>query len=92
MLANHFVRIALGTAFVLLVPFVAMQFSDEVDWDITDFIVIGTLLFGAGLLYELITRKVRTRNRRLIVGLVLVAIVLYLWTELAVGIFTTWGS
>ena len=51
------IRIALGTAFILLVPLVAMQFTDEVAWDLADFVVAGILLFGAGLAYELIATK-----------------------------------
>jgi len=63
-----------------------------VNWDVADFLIIGALLFGAGLSYELITRKVRSRNRRLMIGGGLLLAVLYLWAELAVGIFTHWGS
>ncbi|MGH8077936.1 MAG: hypothetical protein ACREPE_11510 [Lysobacter sp.] len=39
-------RIAIwGTAaLLLLLPLVAMQFTDEVDWDETDFIVIGAMI------------------------------------------------
>jgi len=90
--SSYLARIALATVLVLLVPLVAMQFSDDVNWDVADFLIIGALLFGAGLSYELITRKVRSRNRRLMVGGGLLLAVLYLWAELAVGIFTHWGS
>lgn len=51
------VRVALATAFVLLVPFVAMQFSDGVDWGVFDFVFAGLLLGGTGLLLELAARK-----------------------------------
>jgi hypothetical protein len=44
------VRIALGTAFILLLPLVAMQFTDEVDWGVADFVLAGALLGGTGLL------------------------------------------
>ena len=34
-----------GTAaFLLLLPLVAMQFTNEVNWDATDFAVFGTML------------------------------------------------
>jgi hypothetical protein len=51
------VRVALVTACVLLVPLVAMQFSDEVDWGVADFVLAGVLLGGTGLLLELAARK-----------------------------------
>jgi drug/metabolite transporter (DMT)-like permease len=44
------VRVALATAFILLLPLVAMQFTDEVDWGLADFILAGLLLGGTGLL------------------------------------------
>jgi hypothetical protein len=51
-------RVALATAFILLVPLVAMQFTDEVDWGLADFVVAGALLGGTGLLlHELASRK-----------------------------------
>jgi hypothetical protein len=51
------VRVALATACVLLVPLVAMQITDEVDWTLADFVLAGALLGGSGLLLELAARK-----------------------------------
>jgi hypothetical protein len=53
------VRVALVTAFVLLLPLVAMQITDEVDWGVADFVLAGVLLGGTGLLLELAVRKPR---------------------------------
>ena len=89
---NIFLRPVIITLTILLIPFIAMQLSDEMDWDETDFIVIGMLIFTAGLLYELVTKKVKDGRSRLIIGSVIAIAVLYLWAELAVGILTNWGS
>lgn len=70
-LKSHIVRIVLGTVGVLLMPLLAMQFTDEVNWSVADFITIGVLLFGTGLLCELITRKVRDKKSRLVLGILL---------------------
>lgn len=86
-----FVWIALATGAVLLVPLIAMQFTTEVNWDRTDFIVMGALLFGIASLFVLAARRV-PRKRRLLIGSVFVAVFLYVWAELAVGIFTNLGS
>jgi hypothetical protein len=51
------VRVALVTACALLVPLVAMQITDEVDWGVADFVLAGALLGGTGLLLELAARK-----------------------------------
>jgi hypothetical protein len=86
-----FMWIALATGLILLVPLVAMQFSSEVDWDLTDFITVGVLLFGVSSMFVLTARKV---NQKYWTGLgVLFALaIFYLWAELAVGIFTNLGS
>jgi hypothetical protein len=51
------VRVALVTACILLLPLVAMQFTDEVDWGVADFVLAGVLLGGTGLLLEAAARK-----------------------------------
>jgi hypothetical protein len=51
------VRVALATACILLVPLLAMQITDEVDWSPADFAFAGVLLGGTGLLLELAARK-----------------------------------
>lgn len=86
------VRTALIAVAILVVPLVAMLLTDEVNWGLMDFIVIGALLFGTGLTYELLVRRVRDKKRRLVIGAGVALVVLYLWAELAVGIFTNWGS
>ena len=57
----------------------------------SDFIVMGCLLFGMSSLYVLAARKL-PRERRLFVGVMFVAAFLYIWAELAVGIFTSLGN
>lgn len=88
---NSVFWIALGTALILLIPLVAMQFTGEVNWTPGDFIVAGALIFGTGLAFELITRRVGKRYR-IVVGVVLALAFMWLWVELAVGLFTDWGS
>lgn len=72
---------------LLLIPLVAMQFTNEVDWDIFDFVVMGFLLLGTATVCEIVLRLVkRIEYRILICGAVLLALFL-IWAELAVGIF-----
>ncbi|NQT62314.1 MAG: hypothetical protein HQ556_05085 [Candidatus Marinimicrobia bacterium] len=72
---------------VLLIPLVAMQFTDEVDWDLMDFIVAGALLTFAALAYELASRKLSNSKYRLAVGIAILAVLIIVWIELAVGLF-----
>jgi len=78
-------RIAIATALILLVPFVAMQFTDEVKWGAGDFVVAGALLFGAGLAFELVARKGGAAYRAA-VGVAVAAALLLVWMNLAVGL------
>ena len=66
-----------------------MQFTDEVNWTTTDFIIAGGLLFGAVLTSEIVMRKIKNINYK--VGLLdaILIIVILIWIELAVGIFGT---
>jgi len=75
-----------------MIPLVAMQFTDEVAWTLRDFVTAGALLLGAGLAYVLVTKNMSNTKHRVAVGIVVATALLYLWAELAVGIFTNWGS
>jgi hypothetical protein len=86
-----FIWIAVGTGCILLVPFVAMQFTTSVSWELSDFVVMGTLLLLISSLFVLVVRKVPGKYWLLWAALC-VATLLYVWAELAVGIFTQLGS
>lgn len=86
-LRNNIVRVALVTVLILLVPFIAMQFTDEVTWGLLDFAIAGVLLFGAGLMFELAARTTRNNTYRIAIAAALGLALLLTWAELAVGIF-----
>jgi hypothetical protein len=79
--------IVLTVAILLLIPFIAMQFTNEVNWSVSDFMVAGVLLLGTGLLCELVMRKVKNIKTRLAICGVILFALLIIWIELAVGIF-----
>ena len=86
MKAKNIIRIALVTTVILLVPLVAMQFTDEVQWDLTDFIIMGAILFGIGLAYELIAKRSNQAVYRFAFGVGLLGAFLLFWINGAVGI------
>jgi hypothetical protein len=86
---KRIMRIVLIALSISLVPLLAMQFSDEVKWDLADFVVVGALLIGTGLVYELVATRMRKPEHRVVLGIALAAALLLLWIELAVGIFGT---
>jgi hypothetical protein len=86
---KRLIIILLSAGALLLIPLLAMQFTNEVSWTLIDFVVAGILLFGTGLMIELVVRKVkRVRFRVAICAGILVALFL-IWAELAVGLFGT---
>lgn len=84
-LTGSITRIALATAFLLLIPLVAMQFTKEVTWALDDFIVAGILLFGSGLAYTLMARMGGNATYRVAAGVAVAAGLLLIWGNLAVG-------
>jgi hypothetical protein len=75
-----------GAALVLLLPLVAMQVTDEVNWTVADFVFAGALLFGIGITYEFALRKTGDTAYRFAVGVALAAAFILIWVTGAVGI------
>jgi peptidoglycan/LPS O-acetylase OafA/YrhL len=73
-------------ATLLLIPFVAMQFTTEVNWTAFDFIVMGLLLLGVGTAIEFILRKVKTKSQKIALVVAAIGVFLLIWVELAVGL------
>lgn len=78
--------LALITGFLLIVPLIAMQFTEEVVWTLSDFILAGTLLFGTGLSYKLATKNTGEIVYRIAIGFALFTGLFLIWVNLAVGI------
>ncbi len=72
---------------LLLIPLLAMQFTQEVQWSPRDFLVMGVLLLVVGILCELIFRKVEKASNRIFFCIGILLVFLLIWAELAVGIF-----
>ncbi len=87
MITNTFIRRILAAELLLLVPLIAMVFTDEVNWGAEDFLVISVLLVGVGIAYHMTAIGIKNNSRQVVIGLVLAAAILLIWAELAVGIF-----
>lgn len=79
-------RPLLAAAAVLAVPLVAMQFTDEVVWTLSDFVIMGALVVGTGVLFELALAKTESTAFRAAAGVALAAAFLLFWVNGAVGI------
>lgn len=90
MTANKRISIIIASiVIILLIPFTAMQFTDQVNWKLFDFIVAAGLLLGTGALIELAIRKIKKPEQRIALIIAILILLLLIWAELAVGIFGT---
>lgn len=86
---ERIIRSILVAELVLLLPLIAMFFTEEVDWKLPDFILVGILLAGIGVAYQLIVTGIKKNVKQTVLGFALAAAMLLIWVELAVGIFGT---
>jgi len=84
---KNIIRSVLAAELILLVPLIAMFFTEEVDWKVPDFIIVGVLLAGIGVAYQLVVSGIKNNSKLAAIGIVLAAAMLLIWAELAVGVF-----
>ena len=81
---KRLIGIVLTVALLLLIPLIA-----RFPWSPIDFVTAGVLLLGTGLMCELVLRKVKKFEYRIAICVALLAALVLIWIELAVGIFGT---
>lgn len=86
---KRIIIIVLVTAILLLIPYIAMQFTDEVNWTLMDFILAGVLLLSTGFMCVIAIKKIKKIKYRIITCVVLLLVFILIWAELAVGILGT---
>lgn len=87
----------MAVALLLMIPLILTLLGSGVDgvgwhWTFFDFIFMGTLLFGAGLVFELISKRMHNGTHRLALVIAVVTGVLLIWINAAVGIISTEDS
>ena len=74
-------------ALLLVIPFIGMQFTKEINWSSFDFLVAGILLFGTAFCVDMVL-KMEKKNAKRMFYIVIILLALFLfWAELALGIF-----
>lgn len=89
---KRLIGIVLTIALLLLIPLITMQFTDEVKWTLFDFVLMGAVLFGVGLAYELVARRSEKTVYRVAFGVGLAGAFLLFWVNGAVGIIGNEGQ
>lgn len=77
---------------LLMVPLIAMLYTNEVKWSVFDFIIMGTALMIVGVSYELIARRSKKILYRIAFGIGLLGALLLFWVNGAVGIIGNEGQ
>jgi len=75
--------------FILLIPLIGMMFTDEINWTLSDFIIMGFLLLIFGMGIHLISTRTKNLKFRILYIFIVSVLFLLIWAELAVGIFGT---
>ena len=73
------------------IPLVAMLLTNEVNWGFGDFVAWGALLAGASAAFLWSIGRL-PRKTWFAAGFAIAAIFIFIWAELAVGVFTSLGS
>lgn len=74
-----------GAGLMLLVPLVAMPFTEEVNWTISDFLFAAIILGSIGGAFEFSIRRSGDDAYRTGIVLALIALFLLVWSNAAVG-------
>ena len=75
--------------FLLLIPLIGMIFTDEINWSLFDFIIMGFLLIGLGFGIHFVSTRTKSLKVRIVYILIVCLVFMLIWAELAVGIFGT---
>lgn len=81
-----------GIGGLLLIPLIAMQFTEEVNWQVGDFLIMGSVLLGLGLLYEFIAQRSEKTVYKAAFAIGLLGAFLLFWVNGAVGIIGNEGQ
>jgi hypothetical protein len=83
--AKNFLRPALAAFIILLIPATAMQFTAEVNWSFSDFVIMGALIFCTGLAFEVVMTRRGNTAYRIAFGIAILLTLFLIWANLAVG-------
>jgi hypothetical protein len=75
-----------SAAVLLLLPLIAMQFTEQVDWSAADFLVFGAMLAITGFALESAVRMTPSGLARAGFAVAILTAFLVVWANLAVGI------
>ena len=85
---QRFIKIVLIAFSLLFIPFIAMQFTEQVDWSIGDFLIMACMLVVYSAAINFALYRLYGSKQSLVI-FVIGLLFFLLWAELAVGIFNS---
>ena len=85
------IGIVLAPASILLLPLLAMLFTDEMAWGVFDFVLAAVLLMGIGLVVALV-RNAGNLAYRAAVGIAILTALFLVWMVAALGVIGETGD
>lgn len=86
-MTNRLKALLIGSGGLLVVPFIASQFSDEVNWSGFDYLVMAILFGTTSVALDFILTKAKNKQSRWAWGIAVVLALVIVWVEIAVGVF-----
>ena len=82
-------RILVASSSLLIIPLFFTVISDEFNWSFFDFIIMGFMMIFVVILFELVSRVIKSGKRKKLLYGLIILLFLLLWAELGVGIFNS---
>ena len=71
-------------ALLLVIPFIGMQFTKEINWSGFDFLIAGILLFGTAFCVDMVLNMEKKNAKRMFYIVIILLALFLIWAELAV--------
>ena len=72
---------------LLIIPLIGMKFTDQINWNLSDFFLSAIILLSFSLIANFIIQKINNKNTRIFSLTIIIIFLILVWAELAVGIF-----
>lgn len=84
-----FLRSIVLAELLLLIPIIGTIISEDVQWNLYDFLIAAVLLVGIAMAFNLVASSYKKNTKLVVIGIGFAALIVLLFIELAVGILGT---
>ena len=70
-------------ALLLVIPFIGMQFTKEINWSGFNFLIAGILLFGTAFCVDMVLKMEKKNAKRMFYIVIILLALFLIWPELS---------